>query len=72
MNNIVTSKRNFLIKEHIISSMVLNLVPLHNFDAFRFLKRIIGVPILKLSLYGGSPDGFKEFKNSIVISTALF
>lgn len=41
-----------------------NLVPLHNFVAFEFYSKIIGASILNLSLYGRSPGGFNEIKNS--------
>lgn len=52
-------------------TLTLNLAPLYNFGAFKFPIRIIGVPIFKLSLCEGTPNEFKEFKNSIVISIAL-
>lgn len=43
------------------------LVPLYNFDGFKFQRSITGVPFRKVSLLHGSLDGLREFKNDINI-----
>lgn len=40
-------------------------VPLQSLGGLRFLNKITGQPIFSSILWGGSPDGFKEFRNSV-------
>ena len=46
-----------------VSCVEINLVPLHNLDAwFKFLNNIIGAPIFNVNLCGETPLKFKLFK----------
>lgn len=55
---------------HLCIVTIRNLVPLHNFGAFKFLISISEAPIFQSSFCGRIPDGYKEFKNSIGLSLA--
>lgn len=45
--------------------LMVNLVPLHNFGAFKLRIRITSDPTFNVSTCGGIPGGSNEFKNSV-------
>ena len=44
---------------------MLNRVPLHSLGGSKFLRSMIGAPILSSKLCDGMPGGSNEFKNSV-------
>ena len=47
------------------SFVTMRRVPLHNIGGSRFLRSITGTPSLRISSWGGQPDGVSEFRNSV-------